>query len=119
MASKTRSILACLSGRCNSTLGALPQFEALRQQLKATAADLVARLRELGCSVTSAVVSPAKPSAEQPAGSQLKLRSYQVLTAVRAARRMLVLASACPIICRSADGGAISGGVCSTCPWAD
>ncbi len=71
---------------------ALPQFEALRQQLKATAADLVARLRELGCTVTSAAVtSPAKPSAEQPAGSQLKLRSYQVQPAVYAARRMLVL----------------------------
>ena len=74
---------------------ALPQFEALRQQLKATAADLVARLRELGCTVTSATVtSPAKPaSAEQPPSGQPKLRSYQVRTGVNAAHRESVQAS--------------------------
>ena len=56
----------------------LPQFEALRQQLKATAADLVARLRELGCTVTSAAVTPAKLAKERPPGSPAQLRSYQV-----------------------------------------
>ena len=54
------------------------QFEALRQQLKATAADLGARCRELGCVVTSAAVSPTKPAVDQPPGRRPQLRSYSV-----------------------------------------
>ena len=102
----------------NPRVGPPPQFEALRQQLKATAADLVARLRELGCTVTSAAVSsPAKPSAEQLPGSQPKLRSYQVQTRLDAARCGLVLISGLPVVFYSACICAFQGRSCSIYPW--
>lgn len=48
-----------------------PQFDALRVTLKTTAADMVARYRELGCTVSSMASGPNAAADGRPARSYL------------------------------------------------